>query len=108
MKKIPTITKERLNEFGSKFGQYVLTDDWEELLPELTNVLQEIADSLTAEDAEIALSEMDHKLSYESGSFVFNFSTEMVKGEDQNGRYELILNVGSKKKPFSITVVGRS
>ena len=108
MKKTPTITKERLNEFGSKLAQFILTDDWQELLTELTDILQETVDSLSAEDTEIALSEMSHMLEYDADSFVFNFETEVPHGVTQDGRYELTVSIGSKKKPFKITVASRS
>ena len=104
MKTTPTINKQKLAEFKSKLSGFVLSGDWQELVPETEAMLQEIADSLTSEDAEAALSEIDHDLVYKTGEFTFSFETSH-QGPGDDSPYTITLKMGSPKKPFEITVL---
>ena len=107
MKKTPTITKEKIAEYGSKLNQFILAQAWSDILPETTGFLQELADSLTAEDAEVALSEIDHNLEYDHNEFIFRFTTKH-EGPKDDDPYSLLLEIGPSKKPYTITVTSRS
>ena len=106
MRMTPTITKERIDEFTNKLSAFVVSGDWAELIPDTHIFLQELVDSLTAEDVEIVLSEIDHHLFYKTGEFVFQFNTEHF-GPDVNSKYSCTLEIGSIKRPYNITVVSR-
>lgn len=107
MKKTPTITKEKLAEFTNKLSGFVVSGDWQELIPETHDILQELVDSLSSDDVEVALAQIDHSLSYKADDFVFRFKTEHI-GPDADSKYTCTLEIGSPKRPYSITVASRS
>ena len=106
MKMTPTITKEKLDEFTNKLSAFVVSGDWQECISDTHNLLQELVDSLRSEDTETVLAQIDHSLSYKPDNFVFKFSTEHL-GPQDDSKYSCTLEIGSPKRPYSITVVSR-
>jgi len=107
MKKTPTITKEKLDDYTNKLSSFVVSGDWQELVPDTHNILQEMVDSLRAEDVEAALAQIDHSLSYKPDDFVFEYSTDFLGPKDDD-KYTCTLKIGSPKRPYTITVESRS
>ena len=106
MKTTPTITKDALDQFGSDLNQFIASGDWPEMIPKTASILQEIVDSLSSEDAETALSSIDHHLEYNPSEFKFEFKTDHV-GPCHDSKYSCTLEIGDKKHPYVITVASR-
>ena len=107
MKKTPTITKEKIDEYTNKLSAFIVSGDWAELIPETHDLLQELVDSLTSYDVETVLSEIDHHLTYNHSDFVFRYTTDHL-GPDADSKYTCTLEVGTRKRPYNITVVSRT
>ena len=105
MKTTPMITKAQINEFGSKLNQFIASNDWIELIPDTMEFLQNLVDSRSQEDAEVSLAELDHMLTYDT-NFLFNFGTELL-GSAEDHKYSCILQIGSVKRPYVLTVLSR-
>ena len=107
MKKTPTITKEKIDEYTNKLSAFIVSGDWAELIPATHSLLQELDDSLISDDIETVLAGIDHHLSYHQGEFVFRYNTDHLSPE-ADSKYTCTLEIGSAKRPYTITVVSRT